>query len=173
MAIAILLAAAAATAAPPHPVIAPGSQLINAVQACQQVKDDAARLACYDRSVSALTSASARGDVTVVDRQQMREARRSLFGFSVPKLPFFSSSKDKDVQDEPKRVVTTVASFVSLGNGYVRVRIAEPESTWESTEPTDLFDVHSGDKVTIEHGAIGSYWMEIGGNRAFHAHRVR
>jgi hypothetical protein len=172
MTIILMMAAAAAVAAPAHN-IAPSSQLITAVQACQNIKEDAARLQCYDRSVSALATANARGDVAVVDKQQMREARRSLFGFSVPKLPFFGNSKDKDVAEEPKHLVTTVASFRSIGNGYVRVTITDPESTWESTEATDLFDVKAGQKVTIDHGAIGSYWMEIGANRAFHAHRVR
>ena len=126
MAIAFMVAAAAAMAAP-HPKLAPasGSKLVAAVQACQQIKDDAARLACYDRSVSALTAADARGDVAVVDREQMRETRRSLFGFSVPKLPFFSNSKDKDVQQEPKEVVSTILSFRGLGNGYVRFTIAD------------------------------------------------
>jgi len=174
MTIAFMVAAAAAMAAP-HPKLAPasGSKLVTAVQACQPIKDDAARLACYDRSVSALTAANARGDVAVVDREQMRETRRSLFGFSVPKLPFFSNSRDKDVQEEPKQIVSTIVSFRGMGNGYVRFTIDEPESTWESTEPTEAFDVRSGEKVKIEHGAIGSYWIEIGSNRAFHAHRVR
>jgi len=87
MTIILMVAAAAAAAAPAHN-IAPGSQLITAVQACQNIKEDAARLQCYDRSVSALATANARGDVAVVDKQQMREARRSLFGFSVAAVPF-------------------------------------------------------------------------------------
>ena len=167
----ILFMAAAAAAAPPRPTIAPGSGLISSVQACPQIKDDPARLACFDRSVAALASANARGDVAVVDRQQMREARRTLFGFAVPRLPFFSGSKD--VQEEPKRLVSTVASFRGIGNGFFRVTIADPESTWESTEPSDVFDVKAGSKVTIDHGALGSYFMEIGNNRAVRAHRVR
>ncbi len=77
------------------------------------------------------------------------------------------------MQEEPKQLVSTIASFRSIGNGFVRVTIAEPQSTWESTEATDVFDVKTGDKVTIDHGALGSYFMEIGRNRAFRAHRIR
>ena len=174
MAIEFIMAAMAAAAAP-HPAltVTAGSKLVSSVQACQQIKEDAARLACYDRSVAALTSANERGDVSIVDREQMRAARRSLFGFSIPGLPFFSGSKDKSVQEEPKQLVSTIASFRSIGNGFVRVTIAEPQSTWESTEATDVFDVKTGDKVTIDHGALGSYFMEIGRNRAFRAHRIR
>src|SRR4051794_35404502 len=111
MAIGMALILAAAAAAP-HPTlnVAQGSELIRQVQACQLIKEDAARLACYDRNVSALTTANARGDVTVVDRSQMRAARRSLFGFDVGRLPFFGS-KDKDVQEEPKQLVSTLRSY--------------------------------------------------------------
>src|SRR5689334_2373087 len=148
MTIILMMAAAAAAAAPAHGAAPAGSQLINAVQACQTIRDDAARLQCYDRSVSALAVANARGDVRIVDRQQMREARRSLFGFGGVRIPFFTGSKD--VEQEPKQLLAKVASFRSIGNGYVRVSIADPDSTWESTEPTDVFDVKAGDKVTIE-----------------------
>ena len=163
----------AATAAAPHPSlnVAQGSELIRQVQACQQVKDDAARLACYDRNVSALTTANARGDVTVVDRSQMRAARRSLFGFDVGHLPFFGS-KDKDVQEEPKQLVSTLRSFRDIGNGFFRFTIADPESTWESTESSNVFDPRIGEKVTINHGAMGSYFVTIGSNQAVRAHRI-
>lgn len=172
MAIAIMMAAAAFAARPgPQPM--PASQLVSAVQGCQQIREDAARLACFDRSVSALTAANARGDVTVMDRQQMREARRSLFGFSIPKLPFFSGSKDKEVQDEPKRLETKLASFRDIGNGFFRFTVADPESTWETTEGSNMSDPKPGAKVVIERGAMGSYFVEIGGNRAVRAHRVR
>ena len=107
------------------------SQLVSAVQNCQQIREDAARLACYDRNVSALAAASARGDVTVVDRTQMREVRRSLFGFSVPRLPFFSSSKDRDVREEPRELIAKLATFHDLGNGFFRFTLDEPRSTWE------------------------------------------
>ena len=172
MAIAIMMAAAALAGRPSPPVVQ-GSQLVNAVQACQQIKDDTARLACYDRSVSALSTANARGDVTVVDRSQMREVRRSLFGFSVPKLPFFLGSKDKQVQEEPKQLVSTLAGFRDVGNGFFRFTIANPESTWETTEASNIFDPKIGAKVTITRGAMGSYFAEIGSSSAVRAHRVR
>jgi hypothetical protein len=172
---ALILAAAVAAAAAPHPEAQnPGrSQVVTAVENCRQIADNAARLACYDQSVSALAAANARGDVQVVDRGQMREARRSLFGFGNLRLPFFSGSKDRDVQQEPKELVSKLASFHDIGNGFFRFSIADPQSSWESTESSSVFDPKVGDKVTITHGALGSYFVEIGGQRAVHAHRVR
>lgn len=172
MAIAIMIAAAALAPRPAPPVVQ-GSQLLDAVQACQKVTDNAARLACYDRSVSALTGANARGDLAVVDRSQMREVRRSLFGFSVPKLPFLFGSNDKQVPDEAKELVSTLASFRDIGNGFFRFTIADPQSTWETTEASDIFDPRIGSKVRISRGAIGSYFVEIGSANAVRARRVR
>src|SRR6266496_5862931 len=50
----LILAAAVAAAAAPHPEPQnPGrSQVVTAVENCRQIADNAARLACYDQSVS-------------------------------------------------------------------------------------------------------------------------
>jgi hypothetical protein len=169
-----LVAAAAAAAAPaPQAKVSAGSQLVGAVQNCRGIADNAARLACYDRSVGALADANARGDVQVVDRSQMREVRRSLFGFSVPKLPFFSGSKDKDVQEEPKELVSKLAAFKDIGNGFFRFALQEPASTWESTEASNVFDTRPGDKVTIKSGSLGSYFVQIGDSSWVRAKRIR
>lgn len=171
-----LVAAAAAAAAPPQVAARQNlgtSQLITSVQRCQQIRDNAARLACYDQAASALVSATARGDVTIVDRSQMRQVRRSLFGFSIPRLPFFSNSKDRDVQEEPKELNSTLASFRPTGNGFFRFGLTEPQSTWESTEPSDVFEPRVGAKVKILKGALGSYWAEIANQPAVHVRRVR
>ena len=165
------LAAASASAAKPDAIVK--SPLVGDVQQCRRITQGDARLACYDRTVGALLAADARGDITVVDRQGLREARRSLFGFSIPKLPFFSSSKDKDVQDEPKTLVSTLAGFRDLGNGYYRFSIKDPESTWESVEAGNVFDTKPGDKVTFNRAAFGSYFVQIGQQQWFRAHRVR
>lgn len=171
---AYLIAAAAAFAAPAQSgSVVSGSQLVTAVEACQAVKEDSARLACFDRSVAALKQANARGDLAIVDRNQMRQARRSLFGLSIPKLPFFSGSKDKDVQEEPKELVSTLTGFKDIGNGFFRFSIADPASTWESTEASDVFDQKAGAKVSIHRGGIGNYFVEIGDQKAVRARRIR
>jgi hypothetical protein len=169
----VLLAAAAATAAPQLPnVEVSGSQLVKAVQNCQSIQDNAARLACYDQAAAALVSASSRGDVAIVDRGQVRQMRRSLFGFSLPSLPFFSGSKNRAVEQEPKQLLSTLASFHSLGNGFFQFTLADPQSTWESTEAADVFDPKLGSKVTISRGALGSYWADISGEPSVKVRRV-
>lgn len=103
----------------------------------------------------------------------MRQVRRSLFGFSLPRLPFFSGSKNADVETEPKELLSTLASFHPLGNGFFRFTLADPQSTWESTESSDVFEPKLGSKVTISHGALGSYWADIDGQPSVKVRRVQ
>jgi hypothetical protein len=172
LSIATALAAAAAPAPAANPKMGQ-SQLVTAIQNCQAVKDNAARLACYDQAASALVTATTRGDVAIVDRNQVKQVRRSLFGFSLPSFPFFSGSKNRDAEDEPKELNSSLVSFRPIGNGFFRFGLKEPDSTWESTEPSDVFDPKIGAKVLITHGALGSYWAEIGNERAVKVRRVR
>ena len=171
---ALLLGIAAATAAPQPPnVEIAGSGLVKAIQNCQAVRDNEARLACYDQAATALVSATTRGDVAIVDRNQVRQVRRSLFGFSLPSFPFFGGSKNREADAEPKELQSTLTSFSQIGNGFFRFTLADPQSTWESTESSDVFEPKRGAKVTISHGALGSYWADIGGEPSVKVHRVR
>lgn len=169
---ALLLAGTAATSAAPPKVEISGSQLVTAVQNCQLVKDNEARLACYDKAAAALVSATVSGDVTIVDRVQVRQVRRSLFGFSIGSLPFFSGSKDSQADAEPKELTSTMGSFQPIGNGFFRITLTDPQSTWESIESSDVFEPRTGSKVTISHGALGSYWAEISGQPAVKVRRI-
>ena len=63
--------------------------LFDAVLACRSETDPQARLQCFDRTSGALATAAQSGAVVVVDREEVRRTRRSLFGFSLPRLPFF------------------------------------------------------------------------------------
>ena len=166
----------ALAAAAPHPAtgqLAGGSELVTAVQDCQKIGDNSQRLACYDRNVSALATARAHGDVSIVDRNQIRQVRRSLFGFSGVHIPFFGNSRDRDTQDEPRELNSALASFRDIGNGFFRFSITEPQSTWETTEGSSFSDGRSGDKVTIQKGALGSYFVQIAGDKWVRARRIR
>lgn len=172
MRVAVVLLAAGAISAPAlgAPKSRPDSPLITDVRKCQRIVEDAARLACFDRSVAVLATAQARGDISFVDRQGMREVRRSLFGFSVPKLPFFSSPKG---EQEPKVLVTTLASFRELGHDFYRFTVQDPESTWETLDAAFIGSPKAGDKVTIKKGSLGNYWVQFGREREVSAHRIR
>jgi hypothetical protein len=147
------------------------SPLVTALGNCQKVADSAARLACYDKAVPALVSAENSGDIKVVDRESVRKARRSLFGFALPSIPFFNSNDEKDAA--PPKLESTVINFSSIGNGFYRFTIADDRAVWESTEAAEIGDPKSGEPVTITRTAIGSFWAKIGKRRELRVRRIR
>jgi len=161
---ALLLAGSAAAKAP-----APISPYINALEQCRQIADSGQRLACYDKAAPALVTASRTGQVNVVDRGQLREARRSLFGFAMPKLPFFSG--DPSAGDTPDQIETTIKSAWDLGYGKYRIKVTEGDGVWETTEETN-HEPRSGQKIVIRRGPLGSYFLRINGNVGVKGRRV-
>jgi hypothetical protein len=168
----VFAAAAAAAPVPANSGTADLSRsgLVIAVESCRKITDNAARLACFDKSVSELAAARAKGDVAVVDRKQVQEVRRSLFGFGGLKLPFFGG-KDKG-EVEQKEVNSTLAAYRPMANGFFRFDLTEPQSTWETIEASSVFEPKKGTKVRISRGAFGSYWAEIANQPAVKVRRI-
>ena len=165
-AIAALVSASAAAKTPP-----PMSPYINALDQCRQIVDSAQRLACYDRTAGALVTASRSGEINVVDRGQLRQARRSLFGFSMPKLPFFAG--DQSTGDTPDEIQSTIKSARDLGYGKYRIVITDGDAVWETTEESmSLGEPRSGQKITIRRGPLGSFFLRINGERGVKGRRV-
>jgi hypothetical protein len=167
LAAAIALTVAPAAAKAPRPM----SPYINALDQCRQIADSAQRLACYDRTAGQLVAASRSGEINVVDRGQMREARRSLFGFSMPKLPFFAG--DESAGDTPSVLETTIKSAQDIGYGHYRIVLNDGNAVWETTEDSmSLHEPRSGQKIMISRGPMGSYFLRINGQRGIRGRRV-
>src|SRR6185295_9795893 len=116
---------------------------------------------CYDRTAPALVTASKSGEINIVDRGQLRQARRSLFGFSMPKLPFFSG--DTSAADTPDQIESTIKS-VREGYGRYQFVITDGNAVWETTEDSiSLREPRPGQKVVIRRGPMGSYFIRING----------
>lgn len=147
------------------------SPLVGALQACQAITDAGQRLACYDREAGALLAATSKGDVAVVDKSEVRKARKSLFGFGMPKIPFFSGDDTADVASET--LESTVKSANGIGYGKFRMVIAEGNAVWETTESYGTMrEPRAGDKIVIKRGPLGSYMIRIGSNRGVKGRRV-
>ncbi len=76
----------------------PQSPLVDALDRCRTTAEATARLACFERTAEELITAAKSGSISVVDRNELRRTRRSLFGFSTPRLPFFAG--DRSAEDE-------------------------------------------------------------------------
>ena len=157
------LAAAAAAATD-----TPESPLVSALVACKAETDDARRLACYDRTAGALADATAKGQIAVVDREDVRKTRRALFGFVMPKLPFFSG--DDSAKDNTDVIESTVVSVRAEKYGFFTV-IIEGGAIWRTSEVVRR-DPKPGSTVRIKRGAVGGYFIGFDGGIAVRAARV-
>jgi hypothetical protein len=147
------------------------SPLVGALQTCRALADPTERLACYDKEAGALLDATQKGDVAVVDKSEVRKARKSLFGFAMPKIPFFSGDDTADAVSET--LESTIKSASGIGYGKFRIIIAEGDAVWETTETYGtMHDPRAGDKILIKRGPLGSYMLRIGSNRGVKGRRV-
>lgn len=160
------LSASAVAKSPPKQ-----SPIVGALQACRAIAEPAERLACYDKQAGALLDATSKGDVAVVDKSEVREARKSLFGFGVPKIPFFSG--DDTADEVADTLESTIKSANGIGYGKFRMVIAEGNAVWENTETYGTMrEPKVGDKIVIKRGPLGSYLLRIGSNRGVKGKRV-
>ncbi|MDQ3471284.1 MAG: hypothetical protein M3428_02715 [Pseudomonadota bacterium] len=147
------------------------SPLVSSVEACRAIRDNAQRLACFDRETARLVSAVRGGAVTVLDKAEVRQARRSLFGLPLPKLPFFSG--DRSADDAPVEIQSTIKSVQGIGRGRYRMVIADHNAVWETIDnPTRLHPPQAGDKIVIRRGMLGSYFLRIAGQIGIKGRRV-
>jgi hypothetical protein len=146
----------------------PESPLVSALVACKAELDDARRLACYDRTASALADATAKGQIAVVDREDVRKTRRALFGFVMPKLPFFSD--DDSAKDTPDVIESTVVSVRAEKYGMFTV-VIDGGAIWRTSEIVRR-DPKPGSTVRIKRGAVGGYFIGFDGGIAVRAARI-
>jgi hypothetical protein len=148
----------------------PAPQAYKDLVQCKEVADSAARLACYDERVGKLEQAAASGELVVSDRATVKEAQRGLFGFRLPSLKLFGGGEDG--KDEIQQIEGVVASARTFGYGSWRITLQDG-SVWEQIDDErPVFDPAKGDKVKVYKAALGTYKMNIAGQRALKVRRV-
>ncbi|MBU1348080.1 MAG: hypothetical protein KKA16_14160 [Alphaproteobacteria bacterium] len=136
--------------------------------ACRIVAVDAERLACFDRVVAAFDQAEQAGEVMVVERRQVTEARRALFGFSLEALPLFQRGAEPDRIDE---IETTLARASAGANGKWLFVLAD-DSVWVQTDSNSLVrPPRPGSEISIRQAAMGSYLLSVNGARSVRVRR--
>ena len=141
-------------------------KLFEDVVNCRTIQDSAERLACYDRGVAALETAQKSNELYVADKAAMKEARRGLFGFSLPKMKIFG---DEDLGDLDE-LETTIAGVSSGQRGYI---ITLPDGArWMQTDKRYMDKPKVGAKIKIEKAALGSYMASINNKPGFRVERI-
>lgn len=152
---------------------ASGDRVLGAFAECRTIPAADARLACFDRAAASLEAAVKARDVTIVDRQDVKKARRSLFGFALPRIDLFGGGRRDDEKEEAfTEINASVASARAGGDGRVEIRLAdEGDAVWQVIDPMP-FPPKAGARIRIRQGALGNYFLMAEG-RSYRGRRLR
>ncbi|HWH22576.1 MAG TPA: hypothetical protein VNT25_04695 [Allosphingosinicella sp.] len=146
--------------------------LLDNVVKCRNFVDDKARLACFDAATSALATATNSGSLMVVDKEEVKQARRGLFGFNLPKLPFLSDDEEKE-SEKIKELATTLKSVKPFGYEMWQFELASG-GTWETVESQDDNPLPKvGAPVVVKKGPLGNYMAKIGSRGGIRVRRIK
>ena len=137
-----------------------------AVLDCQKLADPALRLACYDKAVGAMSEATTKKDLVIVDRESIRATKRGLFGISLPKVKIFGGNDDVDVDS----IESTIASTYSAKDGMSMFVLADG-SRWKQTDGRYTFP-KAGQKIVVKRAALGSFMANVNGQPAVRVLRI-
>lgn len=162
------LAAAAATPKPD----ARRAAVLEQLAACRKEAADAQRLACFDRAAGALDEAEAKGQVVVVDREQVRAVKKQAFGFSLPALSLFGA---RGQAEESVERVSYTLDHAGRTSGGMWVLATTEGPVWVQTDSSDELhgEPRKGSTLAVRHGALSSFFCNVDGQRAIRCNRQR
>src|SRR5690606_21645981 len=153
LALSLAALAGAAAAQTPSLDVEGRSPMLEALARCRTIDGPAERLACYDEAAASLDAAERAGEVLVVDREQVRQSRRRLFGFAVPSIPLLERG---EAPEEIDNLTTTLAAARQRGDGKWVLDLADG-SQWVQIDNAVLrISTRPGTPVQIRRAALGS-----------------
>lgn len=141
---------------------------------CRGIADAAARLQCFDAAAEALQNAQERRDVVIVDRAQVREGRRRLFGLTLPSIPIFGGGNDNDQNDadQVRTVEGVVASVGTDSSGRWTIALQDG-AVWNQADGNVIVPPRAGQHVVINRSALGSFMMRVNNQPGIRVRRTR
>jgi hypothetical protein len=141
---------------------------VQSLLACKSVADAGQRLSCYDKAAQGFADAMSKKELVVVDKARANEAKRSLFGFSIPNFGVLFGGGD----DQVNQIESTIAGAFENGYEGWTIKLADG-STWQQTDGSPVaLPPRKGDKVVVKRGSMGSYFVKLGSQPGFKAKRV-
>ena len=170
---ALLLAGAPAALSAQRGAPPPRAALFEALARCRTIAEAAARLQCFDTAAANLEAAAARRDIVVIDRAQVREGRRRLFGLALPRLPVFGGGDDEPDEDRITSLEGVVAGAGRNANGQWIITLRDG-AVWTQIDNNMLaIEPRPGQPVVINRGVMGSFMMRVNNQPGLRARRTR
>lgn len=106
-----------------------------------------------------------------MERQQIREVRRQLFGFNAQALPSLFNRGEDTPDSEVTAVETNLVSASQDREGKWTFRLADG-SDWHQIDSVPVrFENRHGNEVRVRRAALGSYLLTVGTSRAVRVRR--
>ena len=165
-----------------------GDAAMAALARCRTITAADARLSCFDEAAARIDEAVKAKELTIVDKRDVQKARRSLFGFSLPRIPLFGIGGDRPPEglarawiagdrgdakggDDVAQLDTVLIGATPLANGRFELRLLDG-AVWQTTDPL-AFPPRPNTKVRIRRGALGNFFIAFQGERIVRGIRLR
>lgn len=145
------------------------SEVADGIAACRTIVDGSARLACFDTTTKRFVEARQAKQIVILDRADVRKAKRGLFGFSLPRIRLFGGT-DED-EPEVREIESTVAGVRPVAGDRWVMSLAD-DTVWQTTDGVSLIP-RAGMPIKVEAGILGSYNARIGSYRSVKVKRVK
>lgn len=167
----ILMCAGAASAGKANDA-APVSPALRQMQYCRGIANVSERAECYDHAFDMLQVSLRRREIVVVDPVEVARARRSLFGFNLPKLDMFKRGRTE--ADEAAFETLTSRIVQASRNGEGRwTFLLEDQARWVQSDDEALaVPARPDDLIRIRKGAMGSFLANVADQRAIRVRRI-
>jgi hypothetical protein len=138
-----------------------------ALRACAKIADNSGRLACFDREIARLSGADPSDQQSAV----VSLAPEEKFGLSGQRLQQLEA---KEPAHRPE-IKELHAHIVRTSPGSYGHEVFELDNgqVWQQTETKSDFTIRTGDAVTIDSGALGSFWLSLSAHQATRVKRLR
>lgn len=141
------------------------------LKSCREIADPTERLGCYDAKTGAIIAATEAGDVRIVDREDLRQTRRQLFGFTIPKVGILKG--DDEGKEASELFETTITSARRVGNKSWRFTTTEG-AVWEiNNAPARMAPIKGGEKVEFKKASLGFFFIRLNGQMGVKGKRVQ
>ena len=127
-----------------------------------------------DKAVGTIVAASDSDGLRIVDREEVRETRRKLFGFALPDLGIFGrrDGEGHDAREDELEVLqTTITSVRGTGDGYI-LTTAEGAKWQIDSVPRRLLTPKAGQSLEIRNAALSAYFLRINGQGGVKGRRI-
>lgn len=134
-----------------------GTAVIDEVIECRTISAGTERLACFDKNVEVLERARKSNELAIISREEVRTARKSLFGLTLPEIKIFSDDRGEAIAE----INATIRSVSQRSDGKWAFVLDDGARWIQIDERSPSATPKAGQPIRIRRAAMGSYLANV------------